>query len=390
MEHAWAWMGTLWRDPLYGMLLRLCVGQALVLAGVCVTVAALRYHRLRDQEATQLTASEAYAPLMSFLAEEIDELRAASVLRPLPRDKLVDLLERLTANLHGPSLERLQLLYAALRLRRDAAWLVRSWRWWRRLEGVRLYGAMGGSMSHAPLLRALRDRHPSVRMAAARALGRIQSPDVLPSLLGALGGGMFDLSRRQIAAILVSMGPTAWPILRAELDKPAYQPGQLRLHTAILEVLALSGDLQARGVILRALRDPEEELRIAGFKAAVLMHLSLPAEELRRGLGDERWTVRAQAARACGAGGAGARPGGGPLGPGVVGEVQRGAGLGDAQVGGEGRARAPGGALAGRLRARRGLAGLDRGPRLRGAALLPPRARHPPAAAAAQRPAARP
>lgn len=293
------WLLRLWGDPTYGMLMRVGLGQLLVLAGVLITVVGIRMRRQQDAQVKRAAQQAAEVALLGLLSGEFTEAEAALAMKRLPREHLIQILEKYTGALAGASREALQGLYGALGLQRYALRLLRSWFWWRRLEGVRLLAAMGTALGLQRLLQMLRDPHEAVRLAAARALAQARQEEVLDALLDALAG-LYHISRRQLAEALVEAGPVAWPLMRARLGQPPADEGQLRLHTTILEVLALSGDLLAAQVIERAMQDPEVELRIAGFKAAMLLHLNLDPERLRQGLRDERWEVRAQAARASG------------------------------------------------------------------------------------------
>jgi HEAT repeat protein len=65
-------------------------------------------------------------------------------------------------------------------------------------------------------------------------------------------------------------------------------------------MLALTGDIESAPEIKKMLTSPDREVRIAAFKAAVLLHIPLSKESLSVGLKDESWSVRAQAAIAGG------------------------------------------------------------------------------------------
>jgi hypothetical protein len=293
------WLLRLWADPTYGLLLRVGIGQVLVLGGVLLSVVGLRLRRRRGEARRRGSVARAEAAVLGLLAGELTEAEAALRLRRLPRGDLCEILERYAGALGGESRASLQGVYGALGLQRHALGLLRSRLWWRRLEGVRLLAAMGGDAGQGELVARLWDRSGEVRLAAARAVARRQALEALPTLLEALSSAS-RLSRRQVAEALVEFGASAWPALREALRTPPQGAGGLRLHATMLEVLALSGDWQAAGVIEAALSDPEVELRAAGFKAAILLHLNLSAERLRAGLRDPRWEVRALAARACG------------------------------------------------------------------------------------------
>jgi HEAT repeat protein len=293
------WLLRLWGDPTYGALMRVGLAQLLVLAGVVVSVASIRLRRQQDDQVRRAAQQAAEVALLGLLSGEFTEAEAAAAMQRLPRAHLIQILERYTGALAGASRETLQGLYGALGLQRYALGLLRSWFWWRRLEGVRLLAAMSLEVGRPRLLAMLRDPNESVRLAAARALAQSRDAELMPPLLDALAG-LYHISRRQLAEALVEAGPMAWPVMRQRLERHPEDEGQLRLHTTILEVLALSGDLQSAGVIERALVNPEVELRIAGFKSAMLLHLNLEPATLRQGLRDDRWEVRAQAARACG------------------------------------------------------------------------------------------
>ena len=176
--------------------------------------------------------------------------------------------------------------------------MCRSIFWWNRLEGARILGA-GGSRVGAPvLLDMLDDRNFTVRIAAARALGKSEDPRYIEPLLRALRRG--HLSRTQIAEVLVTLGPIARQRLRELVLQLPRDKSASKLRATTVEVLALVGDAGATPFIQYALASGDAEVRIAAFKAASVLRLALSLDEIRGGLQDPVWQVRAHAATSVG------------------------------------------------------------------------------------------
>lgn len=289
----------IWEEPLYRLVLQISLLQILFLATVVLGIVAVRAWRIHQGKRQVTVSAQLYTPLMSYLAGDSElEVTYGAILH-LPRHWVCLELERYTSMLTGGARSRIQALYVRLDLMKRGVRLCRSYFWWRRLEGVRLLGASGGQEAVATLIQRLWDRHDIVRLAAARALGGLDAKSAIAPLLESITRAD-QLSRRQLAQTLVAFGPAVHPVLRQILRQDARAPQDSRFTAMILEVLALTGDTGSAHEVKAALDSDNIEIRIAAYKAAVLLHLTLEPEQLQRGLADKQWPVRAQAALAAG------------------------------------------------------------------------------------------
>ncbi len=286
-------------DPLYRLFVRVISVQFVALITVLAAVVFIRLRRIR-QRRERLAANRSIAPvLVRYLSDEIPLSEVIKTLRPLPKDEAAELLEAYASSIASRLQEELVALYRGLGLIEFAVRRSRSIIWWRRLEAVRILGMLEGKVEPQILFDRLRDPVPAVRLAAARGLGRSGDPRAVDPLLASLATPA-GISRPQIAAILVDLGSSAHPRLRALLRKPPQTRAEARLYATILEVLALSGDTRSAPYIQYALTDQDHEIRIAAFRAAGILRLTLAPDDIIMGLEDDRWEVRAQAARTAG------------------------------------------------------------------------------------------
>lgn len=286
-------------DPLYRLVVRIISVQFVALVAVLATVVFIRLRRIR-QRRERMAANRTIAPiLVRYLGGEIPLSEVIKTLRPLPKEQAAEILESYASAIASRLQEDLIALYRGLGLIDFAVRRSRSFIWWRRLEAVRILGMLEGKVEPQILFDRLRDPVPAVRLAAARGLGRSGDPRAVDPLLASLATPA-GLSRPQIAAILVDLGASAHPRLRALLRKPPQTRAEARLYATILEVLALSGDTRAAPYIQYALTDQDPEIRIAAFRAAGILRLTLAPDDIVMGLEDDRWEVRAQAARTAG------------------------------------------------------------------------------------------
>lgn len=286
-------------DPLYRLFIQLISVQFVALISVLATVVLIRLRRIR-QRRERLAANRSIAPvLVHYLSDEIPLSEVIKTLKPLRKDDAAELLEAYASSIASRLQEDLVALYRGLGLIDFAVRRSSSIIWWRRLEAVRILGMLEGKVEPQILFDRLRDPVPAVRLAAARGLGRSKDPRAVDPLLASLATPA-GISRPQIAAILVDLGASAHPRLRALLRKPPQTRTEARLYATILEVLALSGDTRSAPYIQYALTDQDHEIRIAAFRAAGILRLTLAPDDIIMGLEDDRWEVRAQAARTAG------------------------------------------------------------------------------------------
>jgi HEAT repeat protein len=288
-----------WEEPLYRLILQITVLQVIVLGAFAAGIVLLRWLKLSRDKRRRRMSEALNLPLMSYVAGDVALEPTYDAIRRFP-GRLISLeLEKYAMMLGGEALSKLRALYERLGLGSLALRLVHSLFWWRRLEGIRLLGVTGGGDVVEVLLEALKDQHAIVRLAAARSLGRIRSPKAIKPIIEIMAASR-QLSRRQLAQTLVAFGPVTHPALRRIVASEEGDEAYRRLAATAIEVLAITGDIDSGPEIRRSLLSEEMEVRIAAYKAVVLLHLPLTEEELRRGLTDPAWQVRAQAALAAG------------------------------------------------------------------------------------------
>jgi len=172
-------------------------------------------------------------------------------------------------------------------------------RWTERTHAVEMLGLLALPEAVPALVAALRDPYEdesSVKVAAARALARIQAPEAVPLLVHELRE-VDEWSSPRIADALVAFGAAAVPALLEMLD----EAGSTRGAVWAARVLGRIGDGAAMGRLVQRLQDRSDAVRIASAEA--LGHLrdarALPAL-VRATLRDPVAQVRAQAAGALG------------------------------------------------------------------------------------------
>jgi HEAT repeat protein len=99
----------------------------------------------------------------------------------------------------------------------------------RRAEHAAMLGDMCSQLAEVPLLQALNDRDPDVRLAAARSLGRLRPRTAAGPLLYALVQGL--VPRAVAASALISIGTAALPGIRSLLrdEEPAARASAVEL-----------------------------------------------------------------------------------------------------------------------------------------------------------------
>jgi hypothetical protein len=289
----------LWKEPLYRLILHITLIEIEILGIIILFIVFTREIRLRKEKKIARCAKALFDPLMRWMADNESTDEILDKMREFPKRMIALELEKYALMLDGGSLTKIRELYEKLDLRTLGMKLIRSIFWWRRLEGARLLGAAGGDRAVKILTVAIRDRHPAVKLAAVRSLGQIRSIKTIAPLLDLLSEAE-NMSRRQLAQSLIAFGSDVHPFLRQILKSGLSETVEASYLVTVIEVLALTGDIEAGPEIRAALTSPHMELRIASFKAAALLHLPLFATEIGAGLDDSEWPVRAQAAAAAG------------------------------------------------------------------------------------------
>ena len=169
-----------------------------------------------------------------------------------------------------------------------------SRRWWTRAEAAEKLGLIGSQQAARPLIAAMQDPVPEVRVRAARALGNIRTSEALETLVHALRDpGRWSAIR--VTGILIGAGDEAVDCLMAEFDK-------LPLHArvAAVDIFGRIRSLKATPLLLYLLKNPEADLRARAAFALGSIGDPNSAPFLMECLKDRAWPVRAMAAKALG------------------------------------------------------------------------------------------
>lgn len=245
-----------------GELSILVLGVTLVLlcAGIAAAkVAGEHARRRREQRRAELR------PVLLEALEDGD--LAVELPRRLGDDEL-DTIVGLLGHLRGGDRTRLasvlerrgELDAATSRLRsRGAA---------RRRAAAELLGATGHRPAAPDLVLRLADRDRSVRISAARALGRIGSPSAVPALAAALESGRVPANTVSMA--ILRIGPGAAPGLVPFLVSPVP-----RMRVVAAELVGSLGHTESAPTVEGLLSDPEQLVREAA--AHGLGRLASPA-----------------------------------------------------------------------------------------------------------------
>jgi len=194
--------------------------------------------------------------------------------------------------------------------------------WWERAEAARALGLVRERAAVAALLRALEDDHEEVRAAAVEALGAIGDVQALPVLLASLR----DESRHQRARVVEALRGFGEAVMPALLGHVREHPDEREMAAELVgliggtgglgDLLAWSGDdrpsvrasvMRALAVlglddrayyyVLRALRDPEPEVRAMAARTLGRSGRREATAELAPLMNDQ-WLVAAHAAAA--------------------------------------------------------------------------------------------
>ena len=179
-------------------------------------------------------------------------------------------------------------------LAQDAAALS-SRRWWRRIEACMAMGLAGGR-DHAALLRPLLDdRREAVRIAAARALARLDAPASAPGIIAAMPAASVWGAAR-LADMVAGMGAPAYEHVRKAIED-CTDPAQ---RARLVDVVGKIGDTRGVSLLMGLLKDADQEIRIRAAKGLGIVPDRRSSVALLRALVDASWEVRAQAAKSLG------------------------------------------------------------------------------------------
>ncbi|MBI5528012.1 MAG: HEAT repeat domain-containing protein [Deltaproteobacteria bacterium] len=225
------------------------------------------------------------------LHEDSPILRASLVSRAYLRGHLLSKILRIG----GPGRRSLADLYTRMGfLDRDAAGLS-SMRWWQRVESCVAIGLAGRTEFAARVGPLLDDSREAVRIAAARALSRLEGAAAVPAIVAAMGQAT-EWGAARMADMIAGCGAGAFEHVKAAVESSAEPVQRARL----IDILGAIGDTRAIPILLGLMKDADSEIRIRAAKALGVVPDRRSAVALARALGDDSWEVRAQAAKSLG------------------------------------------------------------------------------------------
>jgi HEAT repeat protein len=169
-----------------------------------------------------------------------------------------------------------------------------SRRWWVRADAAERLGQMRSAGASAPLVAAMDDPQPEVRIRAAKALGAIGGQAAITKLVTGLRQPS-RWSAMWLAEILTGLGEQAVGDLSAALPN---LPDASRL--LVIDIFGRVRSLKAIPVLRALLSDPQPDLRARAAHALGQIGDPGSIPSLVGVLKDPAWPVRAMAARALG------------------------------------------------------------------------------------------
>ncbi|MBN0048213.1 HEAT repeat domain-containing protein [Streptomyces actuosus] len=265
------------------------VGLSAVVLALTLLIVCIRCGRRYRQRRRERIAAPVRALLLRLLCAEEDD-QSALLHRLAEIDKrtwtaLEPTLTTLLGKVAGGARTALIRLYELRGAARDAVAALNSHRASRRGRAAQVLGQLAHRPAVAPLCRLLADRDPEVRLAAARALGRIGDPAAVPDLLESLHMPR-SVPPGAVIRSLVSLGPGAQRQVAAGLRQEPL------VRAVAIEVLGAIGAASRTSEIARALReDPETEVRIKAARALGRLGMPDGLEPLLAAVGPDRPTA---------------------------------------------------------------------------------------------------
>jgi hypothetical protein len=164
----------------------------------------------------------------------------------------------------------------------------RSWLARRRARAAIAMGDLRLTECMRELDRLLRDRDPRVRLAAARALGRIATPASARLLIAALEDGLVP-EQRLVEALGAPWAAT--PLLLA-----FRAPRTVALRVPLADALGRTGSAAAADTLVAAMPAAGTDLRIRMVRALTRIGSPVAVAAVREAMSDPHGRVRAQAA----------------------------------------------------------------------------------------------
>jgi HEAT repeats len=164
----------------------------------------------------------------------------------------------------------------------------RSWLTRRRLRAATAMGDLRLAESARDLDRLMRDREPHVRATAARALGRLATPEAARLLIGAMEEGVVPEHE-----LVHALGApyAARPLLQA-----FRAPRTMALRAPLADALGRTGAPEVAAALIAAMSGGSSELRVRLVRALTRIGSPAAVAAVRAAMTDPHGRVRAQAA----------------------------------------------------------------------------------------------
>lgn len=295
--------------------LTIIIAAGVVLLRMKNNLVSKRYSRLEKSWEGQI---------MGALSSDENEAHPEMVIKRRDRDFFVQYLYRFASRLRGQELQIIKDL-AAPHLPMIASKLQRGYPELR-ARNINILATLGFPEYIDPIIHALREDAPIVKMAAARILAHADYPEHIDLILPELSH--FDeWSMNFLSSMLSEMGPSIAPRLREELlnreastrvriaaAEALRQMGDLAAPDTAVQVLETGDDPELGATCLKILRDmgtprhrplllglvgsPEEIIRIHALAALGSVGLESDATIMMKGLNDSSSWVALQAGKA--------------------------------------------------------------------------------------------
>jgi HEAT repeat protein len=164
--------------------------------------------------------------------------------------------------------------------------------WWHRARAAENLGLVRVRRAQDALMGALQDENAEVRFRAARALGQIGDPAVMPTLILTLNEPE-RFSTIRMANVLVSVGAEINQSIMASFEE--LKPGA---RVAVLDVLSSIGSVETGPWLRERLKDDDSNVRSRAARALGAIGDLFSGPMLVEALKDPEWPVRAVAAKA--------------------------------------------------------------------------------------------
>lgn len=291
------------------LMLILALSAAIALGQVTLLTLHRVYQKRRATVGARLRDTYTDA-LVLLLADDADAEARADFIGQLPantaqREIVATLLLETMPKVRGAAREGLRALFTEAGFVPLHLQHMRQRQAWRRAAAAEALGVMRVEEAYGAVIGLLSDRVPEVRLVAARALGKLGTPEAVEPLLAASMEGL--LPPGLAAAAVLRIGPVAMKPLRRYVLSTAPLAASSGVDERTLETLALAlrlmgtlGSHRDATTLLPLLASPSATVRAQTAVALGKLNDERAADALRAALTDTTAEVRAAAATALG------------------------------------------------------------------------------------------